>query len=89
MVVISRAGYIITDIDVDKPAVRSHAATLLEMSLDAIEKGGHKHFMLKEIMEQVRPPVVREALFRAQHLLLRLSPAARCLAQLHPWARQH
>ena len=54
MVVISRAGYIITDIDVDHPTERSPAATLLEMSLDAIEKGGHKHFMLKEIMEQVR-----------------------------------
>ena len=33
-------------------AERPHALVQLEMTLDAIEKGGYKHFMLKEIMEQ-------------------------------------
>jgi len=37
---------------VSTPTVRESALIKLEMSLEAIEKGGYKHFMLKEIMEQ-------------------------------------
>ncbi len=39
---------------------KSHAIQKLEMSLEAIEKGGFEHFMLKEIYEQ--PRVVADAL---------------------------
>jgi glucosamine--fructose-6-phosphate aminotransferase (isomerizing) len=60
MVLISRAGYMISSIDVDAPAERNPQVTKLEMSLEAIEKGGYKHFMLKEIMEQ--PVVLRNCL---------------------------
>ena len=52
MVVISRAGYIISSLDTATPVTRAHVLHKLEMSLEAIEKGGYKHFMLKEIMEQ-------------------------------------
>lgn len=39
---------------------KSHAVQKLEMSLEAIEKGGYEHFMLKEIHEQ--PKVLQDAL---------------------------
>lgn len=52
MVVITRAGYTLSSLDVEKPAARDPAIHKLELSLEAIEKGGYKHFMLKEIMEQ-------------------------------------
>jgi glucosamine--fructose-6-phosphate aminotransferase (isomerizing) len=52
MVVLSRAGYVISSLDVSTPVTREHVLHKLEMSLEAIEKGGYKHFMLKEIMEQ-------------------------------------
>lgn len=39
---------------------KSHAIHKLEMSLEAIEKGGFKHFMLKEIYEQ--PTVIADSL---------------------------
>jgi glucosamine--fructose-6-phosphate aminotransferase (isomerizing) len=40
--------------------VKSHAIEKLEMSLEAIEKGGFEHFMLKEIYEQ--PTVIADSL---------------------------
>ena len=52
MVVISRVGYVISSLDAATPVSREHVLHRLEMSLEAIEKGGYKHFMLKEIMEQ-------------------------------------
>jgi glutamine---fructose-6-phosphate transaminase (isomerizing) len=52
MVVITRSGYVISTLDVEAPKARDPAIVKLEMSLEAIEKGGYKHFMLKEIMEQ-------------------------------------
>lgn len=52
MVVITRSGYMVSSLDVAAPAVRDPELVKLEMSLEAIEKGGYKHFMLKEIMEQ-------------------------------------
>jgi glucosamine--fructose-6-phosphate aminotransferase (isomerizing) len=52
MVVITRSGYVISSLDVEAPKLRDPAIVKLEMSLEAIEKGGYKHFMLKEIMEQ-------------------------------------
>jgi hypothetical protein len=52
LVVLSRAGYVISSLDVSTPVTREHVLHKLEMSLEAIEKGGYKHFMLKEIMEQ-------------------------------------
>ncbi|RYE24634.1 MAG: glutamine--fructose-6-phosphate transaminase (isomerizing) [Sphingobacteriales bacterium] len=39
---------------------KSHAVQKLELSLEAIEKGGFEHFMLKEIYEQ--PKVLQDAL---------------------------
>ena len=39
---------------------KSHAIQKLEMSLEAIEKGGFEHFMLKEIYEQ--PKVIADAM---------------------------
>ena len=39
---------------------KSHAIQKLEMSLEAIEKGGYEHFMLKEIHEQ--PKVLGDAM---------------------------
>jgi glucosamine--fructose-6-phosphate aminotransferase (isomerizing) len=52
MVVISRAGYVISSLNPDDPSTRDPVIQQLEISLEAIEKGGYKHFMLKEIMEQ-------------------------------------
>ena len=52
MVTITRAGYIISSLDVETPVVRNPSLVRLEISLEALEKGGYKHFMLKEIMEQ-------------------------------------
>ena len=52
MVVITREGYTISSLDGDHAHSRPNALVKLEMSLSAIEKGGYKHFMLKEIMEQ-------------------------------------
>ncbi|RYY32667.1 isomerizing glutamine--fructose-6-phosphate transaminase, partial [archaeon] len=52
IVSISRAGYIVSSLDISTPSVRSSEVHQLELSLEAIEKGGYKHFMLKEIMEQ-------------------------------------
>jgi len=52
MVVITRGGYMLSSLDVASPVSRDPAMVKLEMSLEAIEKGGYEHFMLKEIMEQ-------------------------------------
>lgn len=46
---ISRDGYKITDI---KDVPQTPYIQKLELSLEAIEKGGYEHFMLKEIFEQ-------------------------------------
>jgi glucosamine--fructose-6-phosphate aminotransferase (isomerizing) len=57
MAVVQSHGYEITDLKaqhVDK------LVTTLEWDLEKIEKGGHPHFMLKEIMEQ--PESIRNAL---------------------------
>ena len=60
MVSISRAGYVISSIDVADPLVRAPDLVRIDLSLEAIEKGGYKHFMLKEIMEQ--PRALRDAM---------------------------
>ena len=61
MVCITSAGYTISSIEsMGSPKVRSHEPTQVELSLEAIEKGGYKHFMLKEIMEQ--PRALRDAM---------------------------
>jgi len=52
MVTITRAGYVVSSLDAASPAPRDPVIHELELSLEAIEKGGYKHFMLKEIMEQ-------------------------------------
>jgi glucosamine--fructose-6-phosphate aminotransferase (isomerizing) len=60
IVVISSAGYTISSIDATTPGIRSPELVRIELSLDEIEKGGYKHFMLKEIMEQ--PRALRDAM---------------------------
>lgn len=64
MVAITRAGYEvshITELGADgKPAARDPEVEELELSLEKIEKGGHKHFMIKEILEQ--PEVLANAM---------------------------
>ena len=60
MVVITSAGYTISSIDAAIPGIRTPELVRIELSLDAIEKGGYKHFMLKEIMEQ--PRALRDAM---------------------------
>lgn len=60
MVSITPGGYVISSIDVSSPVVRTPSLKQLELSLEAIEKGGYKHFMLKEIMEQ--PRALRDAM---------------------------
>lgn len=52
MVVITRAGYAVSSLDVDAPVSRDPQLHQLELTLEAIEKGGYDHFMMKEIMEQ-------------------------------------
>jgi len=54
MVMVTSSGYTISSLNVTSPIVRSPELQRVEMSLEAIEKGGYKHFMLKEIMEQPR-----------------------------------
>jgi glucosamine--fructose-6-phosphate aminotransferase (isomerizing) len=59
MVAVSREGYTLTSLDPDtdtSASERAHARSVmrLEMTLDEIEKGGYKHFMIKEIMDQPR-----------------------------------
>ncbi len=49
MAVITRDGYQITKLDGDRI---SKEVKQIDWDLDAIEKGGHEHFMLKEIFEQ-------------------------------------
>jgi tRNA pseudouridine(38-40) synthase len=60
MVSISSAGYVISSLDVAHPDARAHELVKIDLSLEAIEKGGYKHFMLKEIMEQ--PRALRDAM---------------------------
>ncbi len=60
MVVITPSGYTISSLNVSTPIARSPELVRVEMSLEAIEKGGYKHFMLKEIMEQ--PRALRDAM---------------------------
>jgi glucosamine--fructose-6-phosphate aminotransferase (isomerizing) len=45
---------VISSLDTHTPLTRDPSVKTLEMSLEAIEKGGYAHFMLKEIMEQPR-----------------------------------
>lgn len=47
MVVITRAGYVVSSLDMESPKARDPSIVKLELSLEAIEKGGYKHFMLK------------------------------------------
>jgi len=58
MVAITRAGYEV--IPIVGKLKRLASVHMLEMSLGEIEKGGFKHFMLKEIMEQ--PTVLENAM---------------------------
>ncbi len=44
-------GYVISSID-EAALERAPELVRIDLSLEAIEKGGYKHFMLKEIMEQ-------------------------------------
>lgn len=60
MVVINPNGYTVSSLDLTAPLIRLPQITKLELSLEAIEKGGYKHFMEKEIMEQ--PLVLRNAM---------------------------
>ena len=57
MAVVRSDGYQITDLKVQHV---DKLVTTLEWDLEKIEKGGHPHFMLKEIMEQ--PESIRNAL---------------------------
>ncbi|KPK03156.1 MAG: glutamine amidotransferase [Gemmatimonas sp. SG8_28] len=57
MAVVRRDGYEITDL---KARRVEKLVTTLEWDLEKIEKGGHQHFMLKEIMEQ--PESIRNTL---------------------------
>jgi glucosamine--fructose-6-phosphate aminotransferase (isomerizing) len=43
LVVATSAGYQITGVDVDATTPAHHEVHTLQMTLDAIEKGGHKH----------------------------------------------
>lgn len=52
MVVITRAGYVVSSLDMESPKARDPSIVKLELSLEAIEKGGYKHFMLKVRREQ-------------------------------------
>jgi glucosamine--fructose-6-phosphate aminotransferase (isomerizing) len=57
MVVATRDGYTVSVVSMegDSPGhrrQRSHSIVTIEMDVQAIEKGGYDHFMLKEIMAQ-------------------------------------
>ena len=57
MVVATRDGYTVSVVSMegDSPGhrrQRSHSVVTIEMDVQAIEKGGYDHFMLKEIMAQ-------------------------------------
>ncbi len=60
MVTVTTAGYAVSSLDVAVPLPRSPELVRVELSLEAIEKGGFKHFMLKEIMDQ--PRALRDAM---------------------------
>ena len=60
MVTVTTGGYTVSSLDVALPLPRSPELVRVELSLEAIEKGGYKHFMLKEIMEQ--PRALRDAM---------------------------
>jgi glucosamine--fructose-6-phosphate aminotransferase (isomerizing) len=60
MVTVTVGGYTLSSLDVALPLARSPELVRVELSLEAIEKGGYKHFMLKEIMEQ--PRALRDAM---------------------------
>lgn len=60
MVCATPMGYEITSVHLDDTTPKPARVVELEMTLDAIEKGGHKHFMLKEILEQ--PKVLADAM---------------------------
>lgn len=60
IVSITPNGYVVSSLHMSPPGPRKQSLHHLEISLEAIEKGGYKHFMLKEIMEQ--PAVIMNAM---------------------------